>query len=167
MFLRLFCSAVLLSSCSRPSASAQDSTPPLSSVAIPAAEPTAQNAPEGPPPGASNAPETPAGDDCERLFGPPPNAEKLCDEHDNAVDSELHWRSYATTESRVDVNRRYHEWAGKCHFGFVTKPPIFSVTKGPSRLSTHEATPVDYPTCEKKPSANHKTVIVVSTMFKR
>lgn len=166
MFARLLCSVVLLSACSRPSPAGQDATAPQTSVAIPPAANTAPLEPETPPPAASSTPDAQAGDDCDRLFGPPPNAEKLCDEHDNSVDSELHWQSYATTESRVAVNRRYQEWAGKCQFGFVTKPPIFSVTKGPTRLSTHEAQPVDYPTCSKKPSANHKTVIVVSTMFK-
>jgi hypothetical protein len=160
------CCALFLAACSRPSAPTKDATPSANSVVIPAAtEPAPSETNTTPAPAANSAAAT--GDDCERLFAEPANADKLCDEHDNAVDSELHWQSYATKESRVDVNRRYHEWASRCHFGFVTKPPIFSVTKGPTRLSTHEASISGYPTCEKKPSADHQTVIVISTMLKR
>jgi hypothetical protein len=99
------------------------------------------------------------------VFSPPAGAEKLCDQHDMGANAEVHWQSWATSEARVDVNRRYQEIASRCQLGFVTKPPIFSVTKGPTRLSTHEASPVSYPTCSKSASASHKTVIMISTML--
>lgn len=70
--------------------------------------------------------------------------------------------SYATTETRGDVNQRYHERAWRCRAGLVFKPPIFSVTQGPWHLSTHEVSPLGhYPTCSKSPSPAHKTVIVI------
>lgn len=164
MFERVVCCAVLLSACSHPAASGHDATPTRTSVAIPSAEPVVPSTSETPPPAASNPPPEPAVDDCDQLFGPPANAETLCDEHESTVDADLHWQSYATTESRADVNQRYREWAARCHFEFVTKGRLFLVSKrGGLRLATHEATPVDYRTCNKKPASDQKTVIVIST----
>jgi hypothetical protein len=97
----------------------------------------------------------------------PSGATLLCDEHVLATNAEVHWQSFATSESRADVNRRYQTLAARCHVGFVTKPPIFSIEQGPTHLSTHDVSPVDYPTCGVSASPSHRTVIMISTMLKR
>jgi hypothetical protein len=140
--------------------------PEKTEITVPEAPDSAESPPAGlpanqaPPPAASASA---AGNDCEHLPAPPASAEKLCDEHVMATGAEIHWQSYVSRDSRLDVNRPYQEWASRCHAGLVTKPPIFSVTQGQTRLSTHEPATADFPTCNKSPSPEHKTVIVYST----
>jgi hypothetical protein len=106
-------------------------------------------------------------DDCEHVFSPPAGAQLLCDERVYATGAEVHWQSYATSESRVVVNRRYQALAARCHVGVAARPPVFSMAQGVMRLSTHEASAVDYPTCATSASPSHRTVILISTMLKR
>src|SRR5258706_6674151 len=92
--------------------------PKKTKITVPKAPDSAESpaagvpAAETPPPAASAAA---APNDCEHLPGPPPGADKLCDEHVMATDAEIHWQSYASRDSRLDVNRPYPEWASRCH----------------------------------------------------
>jgi hypothetical protein len=108
-----------------------------------------------------------AADECEHVFSPPAGAKLLCDERVYATGAEINWRSYATRESRVEVNRRYQTLAARCRVGVVSKPPVFSISQGLTHLSTHEPSGNDYPTCTTRAAPSHRTVIVISTMLKR
>ncbi len=115
---------------------------------------------------ASAAASAKAPDDCEHLFEPPAGAELLCDEHTMGTNAEIHWQSYATNESRTDLDTRYRQSAQRCGVELETQPEL-TLTKGTTKLSTHDATPVDYPSCDKKPGVSQPTVILISTMLKR
>lgn len=102
-------------------------------------------------------------DDCAAIFAPPPGAEKLCDEHVRGAREEIHFTSWGTAEDIEAVNVRYRAPASKCGLGVVTKPPLFSLTKGDLHLSTHDAADSHYPKCSVAPKHEHKTVVVISS----
>ncbi len=98
--------------------------------------------------------------ECDALMKPPPGAERLCDEHVAAQDSEVAWTSYALVEATPDVIARYREAATRC--GVATQEAPFTLAKGDERLSVHDASQPGFPRCEKKPAAAHRSVLVFS-----
>ncbi|HEY8073716.1 MAG TPA: hypothetical protein VIF62_06400 [Labilithrix sp.] len=100
--------------------------------------------------------------ECDALMKPPvaSGAEKLCDEHVAAQDSEIAWTSYGLGEAAPNVVARYREAAARC--GVATQEAPFTVAKGDERLSVHDSTSTDYPSCAKKPSPAQKSVLVLS-----
>ncbi len=113
-------------------------------------------------PSASASADGPA---CEALFGAPPGADPLCDEHVVANGAEIHWRSFATKEARAAVNQRARERSVGCGFGLVAKPPLFDVADGARRhFETYEASAGGFPRCEQQPTSAHQTVIVISEL---
>jgi hypothetical protein len=109
----------------------------------------------------------PTTDPCQDLFAPPPRAEKLCDEHVAAKDSEIAWSSFALGDPLADVTRRYGDTAARCKGATTSTTPWFSVELGDRSVSMHDATAPGYPSCEKKASPSHKTVVVVSKRTSR
>ena len=101
----------------------------------------------------------PAKGGCDALFVAPAGAEKLCEEHVNATDSEVAWSSYALADPVLKVTQRYRDIASTCA---EAKPTNDSIAVGDRHVSIHDATAAGYPSCEKKPSATQKTVVVVS-----
>ncbi len=126
-------------------------------------EPAPASKPE---PAASDATASPSAE-CEKLFEPPAGAELLCDQHDLATDAEVHWRSFALREGRAALEKRYRELAGRCGAEVTSRPGELGIGKGPFRLSIHDAEPKGYPGCEKAPSSEHRTVVLISSMFRR
>jgi hypothetical protein len=119
-------------------------------------------------PSASTSASTSAGlDDCEGIFAAPANTVALCDEHVLGNGAEIHWRSYASTESRAAVNARYRVASANCPYELTFKPPAFGIASGGRRLATYEAAEPEYPKCARTPGAAHKTVILVSEKFDR
>lgn len=105
---------------------------------------------------------------CEAILAAPEGADPLCNEHVFANGAEIHWRSFATKETRAALNLRYLERSRGCGLGVVTKPPLFDLRDGERRhLETYEAGEGGYPQCEKKPTSAHRTVIVISEMTRR
>lgn len=115
-----------------------------------------------PDPAGSAAPISPS-PECEKLFEPPAGAVLLCDQHDLATDAEIHWRSFGSSEARSALEKRYRELAGRCG----AEASESGIAKGPFRLSVHDAEPKGYPGCEKAPSSDHRTVVLISSMFRR
>lgn len=105
--------------------------------------------------------------ECEKLFEPPAGATLLCDQHDLATDAEIHWRSFALGEARSALEKRYRELAGRCGAEVTSRPNELGICKGPFRLSVHDAEPKGYPGCEKAPASDHRTVVLISSMFRR
>ncbi len=155
--VRLLLVLALASACGRTAEPVREAAPPPTA---PVAAVTSVSSPSVSSPSASSPN---AKSECDAIFEAPPDAEELCNEHVRGQKAEIHFRSYGTSEARVDVNRRYQGPAGRCHFGVVTKPPIFSVAKDNLRLSTHEASETGFPTCANAPKPTHKTVIVISS----
>jgi hypothetical protein len=107
-------------------------------------------------------------DACEGVFlSPPKNAVLLCDEHVVANGTEVHWRSYATTEPRAAVNARYRVATATCPYSLTFRGPIFSIAHERRRLQTYDAASAEPPSCAKKPDRTDKTVILVSESFDR
>jgi hypothetical protein len=104
---------------------------------------------------------------CQTLFESPAGADHLCDEHVLANTGELHWSSYGAREPRGLVDARYREWATRCGAEIEVGAQTLLVSRGPWRVSTHDAAAHDYPTCGTAPSPRHTTVIVVSRMLPR
>jgi hypothetical protein len=96
---------------------------------------------------------------CDDVFAPPPRGQKLCEEHVNATDSEIAWSSYALDEPRADVAHRYEGLGTRCKDAKIENG---NVTVGERIVTVHDANAAGYPTCEKKPSASQKTVVVIS-----
>lgn len=105
--------------------------------------------------------------DCETLFEPPEGADLLCDQHDLATDAEVHWRSFGSRDERSALEARYRGRAERCGAEVRTEPSGLTLGKGPFRLSLHDASPKSYPGCEKSPSGEHRTVVLISSMFRR
>ncbi|MBK7579674.1 MAG: hypothetical protein IPI67_05635 [Myxococcales bacterium] len=103
---------------------------------------------------------------CPELFEPPSGAETLCDQHDLATTAEVHWRSFATTAPIESINQRYRERAEQCGIRVEAEGSGVRLERGPLHLSTFEATG-SYPRCDSLARAEHRTVILVSSMFRR
>jgi hypothetical protein len=105
---------------------------------------------------------------CEALFAAPEGADPLCDEHVLGNGAEIHWRSFATREPRLELNRRYLERSRGCGLGIVTTPPSFDLRDGDRRhFETYAAGERGYPQCASKPTVAHQTVIVISEITRR
>jgi hypothetical protein len=159
------CLWLSLLSCSRPAAQSENAS---RSTSAEAGSSTSASVPTS----ASAAPATRraagrprAG--CDGLFDPPEGAIPLCNEHVLGDKAEIAWTSWAVTSSRWDAFTPYQKQARGCDAGFVTKPPILSVSKGDQRLSFHESKETGYPSCETKPDDAHPTVIIISTKHDR
>lgn len=121
---------------------------------------------ESSPPGAASASAKPSAD-CPGLFEPPAGATLLCDQHDLATDAEVHWRSFATADARGSVEQHYRTLAERCGAEVKAEANQLGIGRGPQRLSVHDASPKAYPGCDKSPSSQHRTVVIVSSMFRR
>jgi hypothetical protein len=104
--------------------------------------------------------------DCDSALAPPPGADRLCDEHVMAKDSEIHWTSFATTAARSDVDARYGKLVGTCGITGKVKPDL-DLARGDQHLATFDATSHVYPTCGTAAKSGARTVIVISTLMHR
>ena len=141
-------------------------TPTPTPTASPATSPPPSVAPSASP-SASTPPAGPAGDECATLFSPPPGAHKLCDEHVMGKGAEIHWQSYAFTEPRFAVFKPYWDAASRCKVSLVTKPPLLSISRDGWRLEAFDVEGGGFPTCDKAPGPEHKSVIMISVKYDR
>ncbi|MBL8607998.1 MAG: hypothetical protein JNL38_11790 [Myxococcales bacterium] len=111
------------------------------------------------------APEASLAASCDDLTAPPPGAVRLCGQHVTGAPGQPHieWSLWATRERRADVEGRYRKLAATCRVE-VTGEPALSIARGDRRLSAHDASRSDYPTCGVAPSPEHATVVVASTL---
>jgi hypothetical protein len=102
-------------------------------------------------------------------FASYPGARQLCDQNlmgqGGIARMEIHWRSYATRDAFEKVAAYYQ----KTQVKDVEKEPNSLTLRldKDTTLSVYPASATQSPTCENKPKAEEKTVIVVSRAARR
>jgi hypothetical protein len=93
-------------------------------------------------------------------------ARQLCSEHVAAKDMHIQWASYATTDDVAKVIASYEKSTGKKAAKQAKGNVTIEKDKG-YVLSIYAAKDVDkFPTCATKPTADEKTVILISQGIK-
>ena len=141
--------------------------PTASPAASPATSPAATTPPSADPSASPTASSAPAGDECAKLFDPPPGGQKLCDEHVMGNSAEIHWQTYAFTEPRMAVFKPYWDAASRCKVSLTTKPPLLNISRDGWRLEAYDVPGGGFPTCAVAPGPEHKSVIMISVKYDR